>query len=101
MLTSLFFVVVAFVEFACVLHLHHKNEKEAKNKEKEIKTNNEKKIASEENDNHLSNGIPLVFSTKQRFNIKKIDLICFVIGAVMYISFNIIYWTIFLAFHFD
>ena len=95
LLTSLFFVVVAFVEFACVLHLHHKNEKHVENQGKEIRK------VSEENANHLSNGIPLVFATKRRFNIKKIDLICFVIGTIMYISFNIIYWTIFLTFHFD
>ena len=101
LLTSLFFVVTAFVEFAFVLYLNHQNEKQVEIHANAIEANNEKKNGVQENVNHLSNGIPLVFSKKRRFDIKKIDLIAFIIGVMIYITFNIIYWSIFLTFHFD
>ena len=103
MLTSLFFVVAGFIEFAFVLHLHHQNEKQWQKQKTTTKCNectNDKSTPGS-NINNLVSSKKACRVTNVKFNIKKIDLIAFVIGAVLYFLFNVVYWMVFLNFSFD
>ena len=103
LLTSLFFVVAGFIEFAFVLHLHHINEQQLQKQKATSKCkgcSNDKAASDHIVNNFVSNNKPGLV-TNVMFDIKKIDIIAFVIGLVLYFLFNVVYWTVFLNFSFD
>ena len=97
MLSSLFFVVADFVEFALVLHLHQHNEKHAA-KEKAIRKWRKKVVNTKngvENESTVDYNID-----KPKFDIVKIDRVAFVVFGMSFVLFNLIYWIAFLNFNF-
>ena len=103
LLTSLFFVVAAFVEFAFVLHLHHQNERHMQSQKPSVHKcdgcSNGKTTSEQNVNNDRSNEKTNSFRLK--YDIKKIDVVAFIVGAVFYVVFNIIYWVVFLNFDFE
>ena len=116
MLTSLFFVVAAFLEFAFVLQLHRGNEledtDEATNatnvRNGKSSTLIEETIALTENNGSERKSAMTVSSKsrfrheeKQKVNVRKIDLGAFVVGLLLFLVFNLIYWLTFSLYSFN
>jgi hypothetical protein len=106
MLTSLFFVVAGFLEFAFVLQLHRQNEKEAihKNRTEKITRNGQLTVTNEpqkENLENMSNMNVISSDEEQQFNIRKIDFIAFVVGLLLFLLFNLFYWLTFSLYKFN
>ena len=92
MLTSLFFVVAGFIEFAVVLQLHQYNKKCMIKKKSARKWKRKMHILSQK-----ENAITI----KPIFNIYKIDRVAFAVGGLSFILFNVMYWFTFLIFNFN
>ena len=98
LLASLFFVVAAFIEFACVLQMERYNgvaqiisgETTRLLKNGDITTTT---IVQQEYDKRSNSNID-----KPRFDLRKIDRIAFVVGGLMFLLFNLVYWFVFLIF---
>ena len=101
MLTSLFFVVAGFIEFAFVLQLHQYNEKQQKKQETVSKWKSYKNGTLTTNINELNQiengGINIIDPV---YNVRKLDIVAFSVVGAMFLLFNIIYWVVFLAFDF-
>ena len=106
MIASLFFVVIGFIEFAFILHLIQRNEKQQdsnKSSESTCKTNDTDKVVSEPltvNDMKcpIDNNTILV---KPKYDVKRIDFIAFEAGILLYVLFNVIYWVVFVNIKLD
>ena len=99
LLASLFFVVAAFIEFACVLQMERYNgvsqiiyggETTRLLKNGDITTTT---IVQQDYDKRSNSNID-----KPRFDLRKIDRIAFVVGGLMFLFFNLVYWFVFLIF---
>ena len=98
LLASLFFVVAAFIEFACVLQMERYNgvaqiisgETTRLLKNGDITTTT---IVQQDYDQRSNSNID-----KPRFDLRKIDRIAFVVGGLMFLLFNLVYWFVFLIF---
>ena len=98
LLASLFFVVAAFIEFACVLQMERYNgvaqiisgETTRLLKNGDITTTT---IVQQDYDQRSNSSID-----KPRFDLRKIDRIAFVVGGLMFLLFNLVYWFVFLIF---
>ena len=106
MLTSLFFVVAGFLEFAFVLQLHRHNEKEAidKNNMETTTRNGLLTVMDEpqkENPESTSNMNIISSEEKKKLSIRKIDFIAFVVGLSLFLLFNVCYWLTFSLYKFN
>ena len=116
MLTSLFFVVAAFLEFAFVLQLHRGNEVEDTDetangsnvRNGKSSTLMEETVALTENNGsekkyamNMSSKSRRRYEEKQKINIRKIDLVAFVVGLLLFLVFNLIYWLTFSLYSFN
>jgi len=98
LLASLFFVVAAFIEFACVLQMERYNgvaqiisgETTRLLKNGDITTTT---IVQQDYDKRSNSNID-----QPRFDLRKIDRIAFVVGGLMFLLFNLVYWFVFLIF---
>ena len=91
---------MGFIEFAFVLHLNQRNEKNLKSdqsSDSHCKDNDKDKRVSEP---LTVNNIKCTIDdktvlVKPKHDVKKIDLIAFKVGTLLYVLFNVIYWIIF------
>ena len=60
---------------------------------------NGKTRSDQNNDDVVKNDTAI--SIKPKFNIHKIDVAAFAVGGLLFILFNVIYWTTFLNFNFN
>ena len=91
---------MGFIEFAFVLHLNQRNEKN-------IKSDQSSESHCKENDTDKEVSEPLTVNNikctmddktvlvKPKHNVKKIDFIAFNVATLLYVLFNVIYWVIF------
>ena len=110
MLTSLFFVVTAFIEFAIVQQLHRSNENFIMQERKHQETQKNGKLAvtidATEKNGHGENRSEdlLTNPIKERapkFDVVKIDFGAFVVGLLLFLFFNLGYWLIFSLYNFN
>ena len=116
MLTSLFFVVAAFLEFAFVLQLHRGNELEDTDetangsnvRNGKSATLMEETVALTENKGSerksamkMSSKSQIRYEEKPKVNIRKIDLGAFIVGLLLFLVFNLIYWLTFSLYSFN
>ena len=106
MLTSLIFVVAAFLEFAFVLQLNRLNEK-AIHEKKPLMRNEQMTVIDggpqKENENSSNRCLmnDLNFPVKPVFDVVKIDFVAFNAGLLLFLSFNLVYWLIFSFYKFE
>ena len=96
MLTSLFFVVAGFLEFACVLQLARYNENNQHGNQF-MRNGNVKPVEL----SFIENELTINPDEKPKFNLRKIDQVAFFFGALLFLLFNAIYWCTFLMFDFN
>ena len=108
-------MVAAFLEFAFVLQLHRGNEPEDTDERTYTKNigNGKSSTLMEETstlmENSASERKPAVASfkaktrneEKPRVNIRKIDLGAFVVGLLLFLVFNLVYWMTFSLYSFN
>ena len=96
LLASLFFVVAAFIEFACVLQMERYNgvaQIISGETTRLLKNGDITTIVQHDYDKRSNSNID-----KPRFDLRKIDRIAFVVGGLMFLFFNLVYWFVFLIF---
>ena len=110
MLTSLFFVVTAFIEFAIVQQLHRSNENFIIQERKKQETQKNGKLAvtidaTEKNghgentsENLLNNPVK---ERNPRFDVVKIDFGAFLVCLFLFLFFNLGYWPLFSLYNFN
>ena len=97
LLTSLIFIVAGFIEFAFILLLHQHNENVVQRK-KQLSTWKEYWNGST-NPNHVYDSVienGTANSLIPVFNTRKIDVAGFFVFGVLYLLFNVAYWSIYL-----
>ena len=109
-------MVAAFLEFAFVLQLHRGNEMEEI--DESTNTNNvrngksstvmEETVALTDNNAserksviNMSSKPRNIYEEKPRINVRKIDLGAFVVGLLLFLTFNLVYWLTFSLYSFN
>ena len=106
LIASLFFVVIGFIEFAFILHLIQRNEKQQdsnQSSESTCKTDDTDKAALEllmvNNIKYTTKDKNIL--VKPKYDVKKIDFIAFEVGTFLYVLFNVVYWVVFVNIKLD
>ena len=90
LVTSLFFLVGAFIESIFILHLQQANEDRLMVEQHLLKWKSlTKKMAR---DSITKNTVQTIKSNVPKVNIKRIDIIAFFISGALFLAFNITYW---------
>ena len=92
LLACLLFVVSDFIEFAFVLYLNQENNNKKVFRQKHCLKHKEKVESVLIKEREISTKC----IAKPIFNIRKIDRMSFLFGSVLFIVFNVMYWTTFL-----
>jgi hypothetical protein len=106
LLASLLFVVTCFIEFAFVLQFHHHNDVEDIDQKDETTTTiryGELTVTYEpkKEDNVKIANMNITSNAKPTVNVRKIDRVAFVIGLLLFMVFNLVYWLTFSFYDFN
>ena len=100
-------MVAGFLEFAFVLQLHRHIEKDAIDKNNARTTTRNGQLTlmdglQKENSQESTSNMDIMSSVeKQKLSIRKVDFIAFVVGLLLFLLFNVVYWLTFLFYEFN
>ena len=99
-------MVTGFIEFAFVLQLHHHNDVEDIDHQDETATiikYGEMTVTYEpkKDDDVKTANMKIISNAMPKLNLRKIDRAAFVIGLLLFLVFNLVYWLTFSLYDFN